>query len=156
MENEEFLNYLRYLEYWRKPEYAKHLVYPNCLHVLTLLQSESFRQHILRQDAAAVLMNDMVHRWKEPQTTFAATPLQNLVKPEVNGEAVEEGEEEEQLEHENGSVMANGNIDNGNDHGDDNGTENGNGNGSTSHQDGTPALESNASTVMSPTISTEQ
>lgn len=75
LEKEEFLNYLKYLEYWREPQYAKHLVYPNCLHVLTLLQSAHFREQILRQDTAAVLMNDMVNRWKEPQTTFAATPL---------------------------------------------------------------------------------
>ncbi|ODV71228.1 mediator complex subunit SOH1, partial [Cyberlindnera jadinii NRRL Y-1542] len=68
LEKEEFLNYLKYLEYWREPQYAKHLVYPNCLHVLTLLQSAHFREQILRQDTAAVLMNDMVNRWKEPQT----------------------------------------------------------------------------------------
>lgn len=76
LEKEEFLNYLKYLEYWREPRYAKHLVYPNCLHLLTLLQDARFREQILRQDAAGVLMNDMVNRWKEPQTTFAPTPIQ--------------------------------------------------------------------------------
>lgn len=77
LEDEQFLQYLKYLEYWRKPEYAKYLVYPNCLHILTLLQSESFRQQILRADVAGVIMNDMVNRWKEPQLTFAPTPLKN-------------------------------------------------------------------------------
>jgi mediator of RNA polymerase II transcription subunit 31 len=85
LEKPEFLNYLKYLEYWREPQYARHLVYPNCLHVLTLLQNEQFREQILRQDVAGILMNDMVNRWKEPQTTFAATPINDQTK-QANGE----------------------------------------------------------------------
>jgi mediator of RNA polymerase II transcription subunit 31 len=76
LEDPQFLAYLKYLEYWRQPRYAKHLVYPNCLHVLTLLQSKEFRQQILRADAVGVIMNDMVNRWKEPQQMFAPTPIE--------------------------------------------------------------------------------
>lgn len=76
LEDPKFLAYLKYLEYWRLPEYSKHLVYPNCLHILTLLQSEEFRQQILRADAVGVIMNDMVNRWKEPQQLFAPTPIE--------------------------------------------------------------------------------
>jgi mediator of RNA polymerase II transcription subunit 31 len=32
-----FLDFLRYLRYWKKPEYAKYLVYPNCLYFLDLM-----------------------------------------------------------------------------------------------------------------------
>ncbi|KAL3789995.1 hypothetical protein ACHAWO_002049 [Cyclotella atomus] len=32
-----FLDFLRYLRYWKQPEYAKYLVYPNCLYFLDLL-----------------------------------------------------------------------------------------------------------------------
>lgn len=119
LEKEEFLNYLKYLEYWREPQYAKHLVYPNCLHVLTLLQSAHFREQILRQDTAAVLMNDMVNRWKEPQTMFAATPISEKKTGDVASvpetKADEEAGDEAGVQH-NGtaetavpSIVVNGN-----------------------------------------------
>ncbi|KAG7800239.1 hypothetical protein KL944_003812 [Ogataea haglerorum] len=66
LEDEKFLNYLEYLEYWRRPEYAKQLVYPNCLHVLTMLKSPQFRKDIAKAELSSVLYNDMVERWKEP------------------------------------------------------------------------------------------
>lgn len=69
-----FVRYLDYLQYWRQPQYAKHLVYPDCLHVLALLQNEQFRKDILRADVAGMLMNEMVERWSgvKPETAGAA------------------------------------------------------------------------------------
>ena len=32
-----FLEFLRYLRYWKKPDYAKYLQYPHCLYFLDLL-----------------------------------------------------------------------------------------------------------------------
>lgn len=32
-----FLDYLRYLRYWKQPQYAKYLLYPHCLYFLDLL-----------------------------------------------------------------------------------------------------------------------
>lgn len=32
-----FLDFLRYLRYWKRPEYAKYLQYPHCLYFLDLL-----------------------------------------------------------------------------------------------------------------------
>ncbi|OBA21438.1 SOH1-domain-containing protein [Metschnikowia bicuspidata var. bicuspidata NRRL YB-4993] len=58
-----FLAYLEYLNYWQDAKYAKYLVYPNCLHILTLLQKESFRKDIVKPDFMNTLMNDMVHKW---------------------------------------------------------------------------------------------
>lgn len=64
----EFLNYLKYLNYWKQPLYAKYLVYPNCLHILTLLQTEEFRKNIVNPEFMNTVMNDMVKRWQdEPQ-----------------------------------------------------------------------------------------
>ncbi|KAH3680233.1 hypothetical protein WICMUC_000498 [Wickerhamomyces mucosus] len=81
LEDETFLNYLRYLQYWNKPEYSKHLVYPNCLHILNLLiDSKDFRNQIVRTDVMGIIMNDMVNRWKEPQMLFAPTPLEDEKK----------------------------------------------------------------------------
>lgn len=77
-----FINYLKYLTYWQKPEYAKFLVYPNCLHILEMLQNESFRLNIVNPEFLNTLMNDMVKRWQENDgevdgtaTIKNATPL---------------------------------------------------------------------------------
>lgn len=32
-----FLDFLRYLRYWKQPQYAKYLTYPHCLYFLDLL-----------------------------------------------------------------------------------------------------------------------
>lgn len=61
-----FVNYLKYLNYWKDAKYAKYVVYPNCLHILTLLQSEEFRKSIVNPELINTLMNDMVKRWQSP------------------------------------------------------------------------------------------
>ncbi|KAL1413669.1 suppressor of hpr1 [Vanrija albida] len=38
-----FLNYLEYLDYWRKPEYVRFIIYPTCLAYLQLLGTPTFR-----------------------------------------------------------------------------------------------------------------
>ncbi|TID30861.1 hypothetical protein CANINC_000550 [Pichia inconspicua] len=60
-----FLNYLNYLNYWKDPKYSVFLVYPDCLHILTLLQSEQFRNELLNQNLTNMLYSDMVDYWKE-------------------------------------------------------------------------------------------
>lgn len=52
-EDEAFLHYLQYLQYWKQPEYARYLMqvfnllltisYPECLYFLDKLQDEAFR-----------------------------------------------------------------------------------------------------------------
>uniref|UniRef100_A0A914WHZ8 DNA ligase n=1 Tax=Plectus sambesii TaxID=2011161 RepID=A0A914WHZ8_9BILA len=39
-----FINYLKYLLYWKRPEYARALKYPQCLFFLDLLQEAEFRE----------------------------------------------------------------------------------------------------------------
>jgi mediator of RNA polymerase II transcription subunit 31 len=61
LEQEEMLNYFKYLEYWRAPEYVRFIVsvtlaqepkprlmrrYPTCLVYLTLVQQELFRSRL--------------------------------------------------------------------------------------------------------------
>lgn len=97
MEKPEFLNYLRYLEYWRRPEYAKYLVYPNCLHVLTLLREPRFRQEISRLDVAEMVMADFHRRWIEgsvPVTAVVAQPSLELPTAAVTGSTAQSGEGE--------------------------------------------------------------
>ena len=33
-----FLDFLRYLRYWKEPQYAKYIIYPQCLYFLDLLK----------------------------------------------------------------------------------------------------------------------
>ncbi|CAI5759517.1 unnamed protein product [Candida verbasci] len=65
LKDEKFINYLNYLQYWNNPNYSKYLVYPNCLHILNLLQQEQFRNDIINPDFVNKLMNDMIQRWQE-------------------------------------------------------------------------------------------
>jgi len=47
-EKPEFMNYLRYLRYWKRPEYAQHLLFPQCLAFLeALIENEQFRKEII-------------------------------------------------------------------------------------------------------------
>ena len=82
----EFLAYLEYMNYWRRPEYARYVVYSNCLHILTLLQTQEFRDNIVKPEFINMLMNDMVKRWQDSDDlTFT---------PTENGEKKSEGEKE--------------------------------------------------------------
>ncbi|WCJ36399.1 Mediator of RNA polymerase II transcription subunit 31 [Euphorbia peplus] len=42
-EDEAFIGYLNYLQYWQRPEYIKFIMYPHCLYFLELLQNANFR-----------------------------------------------------------------------------------------------------------------
>ncbi|XVF08547.1 hypothetical protein REPUB_Repub07fG0012600 [Reevesia pubescens] len=42
-EDEAFIGYLKYLQYWQRPEYIKFIMYPHCLYFLELLQNANFR-----------------------------------------------------------------------------------------------------------------
>ncbi|KAF9958633.1 hypothetical protein BGZ65_001292 [Modicella reniformis] len=59
-----FVRYLDYLQYFRKPEYAKYIIYPHCLHFLTLLQHKSFRDHLAKQDTATFVHERQYYHWQ--------------------------------------------------------------------------------------------
>ncbi|KAG0084576.1 hypothetical protein BGZ93_000408 [Podila epicladia] len=59
-----FVRYLDYLQYFRKPEYAKFIIYPHCLHFLTLLQHKSFRDHLAKQDTATFVHERQYYHWQ--------------------------------------------------------------------------------------------
>lgn len=46
--DESFMHYLRYLRYWKQPEYCQHLVFPQCLTFLdALIDHKEFRERLL-------------------------------------------------------------------------------------------------------------
>ncbi|KAF9586212.1 hypothetical protein BGW38_008525 [Lunasporangiospora selenospora] len=61
---EAFIRYLDYLQYFRKPEYAKFIIYPHCLHFLTLLQHKSFRDQLAKQDTATFVHERQYYHWQ--------------------------------------------------------------------------------------------
>lgn len=44
LDDQDFVAFLEYLQYWTRAEYARHLQYPQCLRMLELLQRPSFRE----------------------------------------------------------------------------------------------------------------
>lgn len=61
--NEKFLNYLKYLMYWSKPEYCKYLVYPECLALLELLQHEQFLKEIVNAQCSKYVDEQLLLIW---------------------------------------------------------------------------------------------
>ncbi|XP_033729920.1 mediator of RNA polymerase II transcription subunit 31-like, partial [Pecten maximus] len=64
---EEFINYLKYLQYWKEPKYAKFLKYPQCLHFLELLQYEYFRKELVNSQCAKFIDDQQLLHWQHYQ-----------------------------------------------------------------------------------------
>jgi mediator of RNA polymerase II transcription subunit 31 len=62
-EDEAFIGYLKYLQYWQRPEYIKFIMYPHCLYFLELLQNPNFRT-AMAHPANKVQEYDMNHQVK--------------------------------------------------------------------------------------------
>ncbi|KAF8543968.1 SOH1-domain-containing protein [Trichophaea hybrida] len=61
LDDERFIKYIEYLEYFREPEYSKLLTYPvYSLQALTLLKEPRFRADIANPGLAQEMMQDMV------------------------------------------------------------------------------------------------
>ncbi|KAL9581337.1 MAG: hypothetical protein Q9212_003958 [Teloschistes hypoglaucus] len=61
LQDSSFIEYLKYLQYFNKPEYITYLSYPApTLKALELLQQEKFRQDILSPDVVARLAEETV------------------------------------------------------------------------------------------------
>lgn len=99
LNDESFVNYLNYLQYWTEPQYAKFLVYPNCLHILKLLQDENFRKNIINQEFMNNLMNDMVKRWQNNEPSE-----QQAQRAQTNEEEREKNQVQQQVPIENGGM----------------------------------------------------
>ncbi|GFH44428.1 SOH1-domain-containing protein [Chaetoceros tenuissimus] len=57
-QDKQFLKFLNYLKYWKRPEYAKYITYPHCLYFLDLLcENETFRKELVH-----VPFRDFVHQ----------------------------------------------------------------------------------------------
>lgn len=62
-----FVNYLKYLQYWRDPKYARYLKYPQCLHFLELLQYEHFRKELVNGRCTKFIDDQQLLHWQHYQ-----------------------------------------------------------------------------------------
>jgi len=106
-----FLDFLRYLRYWKQPQYAKYLLYPHCLYFLDLLvppssdptssgggggggkdgdgkgdSGEAFRREI-----AQVPFRNFVHEQQFYSWQFRSKNLYGSSKDDGRGEESKEG-----------------------------------------------------------------
>ncbi|XP_064459034.1 mediator of RNA polymerase II transcription subunit 31-like [Ornithodoros turicata] len=64
LKDKAFVNYLNYLQYWKKPDYARFLKYPMCLYFLELLQYEHFRREITNAQCAKFIEDQQLLHWQ--------------------------------------------------------------------------------------------
>lgn len=109
--DETFINYLRYLTYWKDPKYSKFLVYPNCLHILSMLQNERFRIDVQNQNFTNLLYTDMVEYWREP--LFKAEKEMELEKKKETEKDKQKDHDEKETKPVDISKTDNNHADNG-------------------------------------------
>eukprot|EP01083_Nonionella_stella_P099252 279056_1 len=63
MEDERFIRYLKYLEYWRTPSYAKCIKHVHCLKFLELLQNETFRKRLKEPSFIEMIHTNQYYHW---------------------------------------------------------------------------------------------
>ncbi|CAO2815454.1 unnamed protein product [Amaranthus hypochondriacus] len=63
-EDEAFIGYLKYLQYWQRPEYLKFIMYPHCLFFLELLQNANFRSAMAHPGNKEVAHRQQFYFWK--------------------------------------------------------------------------------------------
>ncbi|XP_062164514.1 mediator of RNA polymerase II transcription subunit 31 [Alnus glutinosa] len=63
-EDEAFIGYLNYLQYWQQPEYVKFIMYPHCLFFLELLQNANFRNAMAHPGNKELAHRQQFYFWK--------------------------------------------------------------------------------------------
>jgi mediator of RNA polymerase II transcription subunit 31 len=73
---DEFKNYLKYLLYWKEPDYIKFIKYPECLHFLDLLQYDGVCANLSNMDCISFVSDQQLLNWR-----FHQRKRQNYVEP---------------------------------------------------------------------------
>ncbi|XP_043700425.1 mediator of RNA polymerase II transcription subunit 31-like [Telopea speciosissima] len=63
-EDEAFIGYLKYLQYWQQPEYIKFIMYPHCLFFLELLQNANFHNAMAHPGSKELAHRQQFFFWK--------------------------------------------------------------------------------------------
>ncbi|KAK7685202.1 hypothetical protein QCA50_011565 [Cerrena zonata] len=59
-----FVNFLKYLLYWKEKDYARFILYPHALHHLELLQHAKFRTEIAKDEWREALNQKQFDHWR--------------------------------------------------------------------------------------------
>jgi mediator of RNA polymerase II transcription subunit 31 len=60
-----FISFLRYLQYWKSPEYAKYIKFPHCLYFLELLcDNDTFRKELVNVPFRNFLHEQQFYNWQ--------------------------------------------------------------------------------------------
>ncbi|CAM9339676.1 unnamed protein product [Phaeothamnion confervicola] len=73
-----FLAFLRYLSYWKRPEYAKFVTYPHCLGFLDILndsENELFRKELAMEGFRDYVHQQQFFHWQHFHTTRYVEPM---------------------------------------------------------------------------------
>ncbi|ETN58848.1 mediator complex [Anopheles darlingi] len=103
-----FVNYLKYLLYWKEPEYAKYIKFPMCLYFLDLLQYEHFRREIVSAQCCKFIDDQAILLWQHytrRRTRLTALGTTSLTGLAVGGQPVGGGVQGTLLSNEP-SIMA--------------------------------------------------
>lgn len=73
----QFLDFLRYLQYWKKPEYVRYIIYPNSLYFLDLLISnERFRTELVNVPFRNFIHEQQFYSWQHRSSHLYGKGLQ--------------------------------------------------------------------------------
>ncbi|KAG9292081.1 hypothetical protein G9A89_017981 [Geosiphon pyriformis] len=109
LDNPAFVNYLKYLQYWKRPEYAKFIIYPHSLFFLDLLQNQLFRDKMKDElNAEKLHSTQFYHRfaWDSLQVRSSGGKLDPYVEAQRQLEELER----EQLQKQAGNGIISGNT----------------------------------------------
>lgn len=84
-----FINYLKYLLYWKEPEYSKYLKYPMCLYFLDLLQYEHFRRELVNAQCSKFIDDQQILLWQHytrRRSRLLTTPTNGTTEQNVNNQ----------------------------------------------------------------------
>ena len=59
LRDQAFLNYLRYLRYWKQPEFSKLLQWSQCIDILDMLLQQEIRTELEQNEDFANFLNDL-------------------------------------------------------------------------------------------------
>ncbi|KJA20787.1 hypothetical protein HYPSUDRAFT_778852 [Hypholoma sublateritium FD-334 SS-4] len=89
LEQPAFINFLRYLMYFKEKDYARFIHYPHALHHLELLQHAQFRSQMKKDEFLREYLHqkqfDHWRTWREPAATTSSVPS-GLVQGDTDSE----------------------------------------------------------------------
>jgi mediator of RNA polymerase II transcription subunit 31 len=86
-----FLDFLRYLQYWKLPEYVKYISFPHCLYFLDLLlESPTFRRELGNVAFRNFVHEQQFYSWQHRARTLYGQGLAEGDKEPSSTEAVED------------------------------------------------------------------